>query len=629
MKGRKIALCLLAIAVILAITIPEMPLQMSEAKTTITSFSTKNKVKGTRIASKTQNQIKLKWSKMKGATGYQIYSSTSRKGKYMKISNTKKTSFIDTKLKAAKKYYYKIRAYKKENKSYKYSRFSSIFCAKTRKNDNSTTQIPATEKTTTQTTASEKTTAEALTAETSATEVTATEAASTQAVSEKTTAETPTTEIPTIEISTQYTQNLNYTESTARINNPDQGFYQHISIKVKESGINYDPSSIRDSDQLYHLRINIGDFSKKNNGTKDKKLTAPALVGIDKLLESLYKRNKNVIIRFSYDFDGNKDKEPELDMIIKHIKQIAPILNKYPDTITAVEFGLIGPWGEMHSSTMATKNNINKLIDTYLDNTSQLPILVRTPAVIYNYLGITIYDIDDYTIDSTSKAYRLGLYNDGYLGSDTDLNTYTNRTIEIPWLAKQTSHLPYGGEVVVPDSSLHNIENCIPEMQEIHLSYLNKSWNDTVIDKWKNTYYTAAIGNDSAYYDISAYEYIENHLGYRFVLENSVFEYSDSLSNIKIDLDIKNVGFGNLNRTKQMTLLLVDEQGNITSYDAGVFTGESQVSIQLPININAGDYNVYLRIDNGNGKYYIQFANDLWNDELNANQIGTISKKTD
>lgn len=324
----------------------------------------------------------------------------------------------------------------------------------------------------------------------------------------------------------RYIQDLNYDENTERINNPDQGFYQHINVKVKKTGITYDPSTIQKDVQLYHLRINIGDFSKTNNRIKDKELTPPALIGIDMLLKSLSKHNKNAIIRFAYDFDGIKYKEPNPNMIVRHIEQFAPILEQYPDTITAVEFGLIGPWGEMHSSNITSKENINKLLDTYLEHTSQFPILVRTPAVIYDYLDITLNDIDNYIISDKSNAYRIGLYNDGYLGSDTDLNTYKNRSKEILWLTNQTSHLPYGGEVAIPDSPLHNIENCIPEMQELHLSYLNKSWNSEVIDKWKNTYYTPSIGKDTAYYGMSAYEYIENHLGYRFVLTNSVFEYS-------------------------------------------------------------------------------------------------------
>ncbi len=651
MENKKTMLHILVITIICIISITLIPIPTLAAKSKNSSFSTKLKVKGVKAESKTQNQIKIRWKSIKDVTGYQIYRSTSKKGKYTKAGTTKKSYFTNKKLKAGKKYYYKIRAYKKKGRSRKYSRFSSVICIKTLKSGrkatgtgtstttkNNTAEIPGTTEenstteknnteipaTTEKNTATEKPTT---TENSTATETPTTTENSTATEAPATTEESTTEDIP--EMPQQYTQNLNYDESTERINNPDQGFYQHISVNVKETGINYDPSVIKSNDQLYHLRINIGNFSEAKNQTADKELTAPALIGIECLLKDLNKHNKNAIVRFAYDYDGKKNQEPKLDMIIKHIEQFAPILNKYPDTITAIEFGLIGPWGEMHSSTMTTTDNINKLIDTYLNNTHQFPVLVRTPTVIYNYLGITMDDIDSFTITGDSNAYRLGLYNDGYLGNSTDLNTYKNREKEILWLAKQTSHLPYGGEVVVPDSPLHNIENCIPEMELIHLSYLNKCWNNKVIDKWKQTYYSSTVGDNTIYYDISAYEYIENHLGYRFVLENSLFEYSDSLLNIKINLDIKNVGFGNLNRTKQMTLLFVDSNGNIIDFDAGIFSGEPEIQIDIPVDIPSGNYKVYLKIDNGNDQYPLRFANNLWNNDLRANQIGSLTKKPD
>lgn len=614
--SRKKSIYVLTLISFLSITLATMPASVSMAKSKTLSFSQKAKVQSVKAVSKTHNRIELKWQKMKGATGYQVYRATSKKGKYKKIATTKKTSLTNTKLKPEKKYYYKIRAYKKSNKSYKYSRFSSIICIKT-----STKKQATTEKTTTEVpTTTEKTTTENSTT----TETTTT-------TEKSTTQETTTTE-KTTEVATQHVQDLNYEESTERINNPDQGFYEPLSVKVEESGVSYNATGINDYDQLYHLRIDISAFSKVNNGTEDKELTQETLNGINNLLTVLNNRNKNAIVRFAYDpsYNGAKDREPSLDMIVTHIKQLTPILNQYPDTITAVEVGLIGPYGEMHSSTLANAEAINTLIDTYLNNTSELPILVRTPAMIYNYLGITIDDIDNYTINATSEAYRLGIFNDGYLGTDADYGTYTNRTVEVPWLAKQTAHLPYGGEVTTKDGyELYKIETCLPEMHQLNLSYLNKYHNINVINIWKDTYYTSDIGNDSAYYDVSAYQYIENHLGYRFVLKNSIFEYSKNVSELNIKLDIQNVGFGNLNRTKQMSLLLVDDDDNTIIRNAGTFTGDSELSIQTPLSLPAGNYKVYLRIDNGNEKYPIQFANDdLWNSDLKANLIGFITKES-
>ena len=238
-----------------------------------------------------------------------------------------------------------------------------------------------------------------------------------------------------------YKQNLNYTESIEKIDNPDQGFYRPIYVKVTESDTTFNKNIITKDTQLYHLRVDISQFSSKVNNSEDKLLTTEALNGIEELLNHLKQNNKNAIIRFSYDpnFGGKANTEPNPTIIYEHIKQVSGILNKFYNTLTAIEAGLIGPWGEMHTSVIANATYISPIIETFLANTNRIPVLVRTPKMIYDYLGITINEIDNYTIDKNSKAYYLGLYNDGYLGSSTDLETYTNRLKEIEFLSKQTN----------------------------------------------------------------------------------------------------------------------------------------------------------------------------------------------
>lgn len=626
-------------------------------------FSTKRKVMKLKKAKVTSNSIRIKWKKMKKVSGYEIYRSNSRKGKFKKIAITKKNTFNNKKLQASKNYFYKVRAYKKGNGSKKYSRFSSILRVKTKAASNQESTInspypvteptqptpsvvnsPTPQATVTSSPVATSTVTEPTTDNTNtpatglpATNIPATITPTTQAPATNIPATTPTPEAsvtnPPVENTPQaHTQNLDYSEITDKINNPDQGFYRPIFVSVNEEGVSYNENIITEETQLYHLRTDISAFSAANNGTTDLELTEAALTGIDELLSTLYNKNKSAIIRFVYDpgLNGSSNKEPAVDMIVTHITQLAPILNKHTDTLTAIEVGLIGPWGEMHTSTIANAETINTLIEAFLTTTVDIPILVRTPKMIYNYLGITIDDLSSYTIATTSKAYRLGLFNDGYLGSSSDLGTYTSRETEVNWLSKQTSHLPYGGEVVVPDSTFHNIENCLPEMYLLNLSYLNIEWNYEVIDKWEASTYTEAAGTDSIYYGNTAFEYIQNHMGYRFVLKDSVFTYPEDCSSLNIALSIENVGFGNLNRSKQTTLLLVDENEEITSIHGDAYSGGTDISIEVPKatleQLASGTYTLYLKLDNGNDKYAIQFANNLWNETLQANCIGTITK---
>ncbi len=427
-------------------------------------------------------------------------------------------------------------------------------------------------------------------------------------------------------------QQLNYNESTAVINNPDQGFYIPISVNVTESGAVFGENAITDSTQLYHLRIDISAFSNATSGNGDKELTKAALDGIENVLKYLRERDKNAIVRFAYDpkYGGSANKEPSLQTMLKHIEQICPIINRYENTVTALEAGLIGPWGEMHTSAVATSYNITEIIKAYLNGTNSVPLLVRTPKMIYDYLGITVNDISGYAIDESSEAYRLGIYNDGYLGSETDLGTYTDRQKEIEFLSTQTAHLPYGGEVVIPSSNLHDIDKCLPEMFELNLSYLNEQWNNFVINKWKSAYYTNECGNDELYYDETAFNYIKNHFGYRFVLKDSVFEYAERIDELQIGLTLNNAGFGNSNRTKLAKIIFADMNGNIVAEQSVTpFTGDENYECSLNVNLPNGDYDVYLRIYgeefDGTPLYCLRFANDgLWNAALKANKIGSL-----
>ncbi len=93
--------------------------------TSITSLSAKD------------NGFTVKWKKKSGITGYQIQYSTNSKfkkgNKSIKIKNAKTVSKKITKLKAAKKYYVRIRTYKGK----KYSKWSKVKSIKTPKDTKS------------------------------------------------------------------------------------------------------------------------------------------------------------------------------------------------------------------------------------------------------------------------------------------------------------------------------------------------------------------------------------------------------------------------------------------------------------------------------------------------------------
>ena len=80
----------------------------------------------------TENTVKITWSKVNGAKGYQIYRSSTKNGAYKKVITTSKLTSSNKKLTASKDYYYKIRAYKKIDGKFKYGKFSTVKYIKTK-----------------------------------------------------------------------------------------------------------------------------------------------------------------------------------------------------------------------------------------------------------------------------------------------------------------------------------------------------------------------------------------------------------------------------------------------------------------------------------------------------------------
>ncbi|MCI8489203.1 MAG: hypothetical protein HFJ04_02945 [Lachnospiraceae bacterium] len=91
------------------------------------STDTLQKTKITRLVGKSSKSVSLKWNKVAGAGGYEIYRSTKKNGSYSRVATVKKAgsvTYTDKTVKNGKNYYYKIRAYKGSGDS----KITSGFC---------------------------------------------------------------------------------------------------------------------------------------------------------------------------------------------------------------------------------------------------------------------------------------------------------------------------------------------------------------------------------------------------------------------------------------------------------------------------------------------------------------------
>ena len=126
---------------------------------------------------------------------------------------------------------------------------------------------------------------------------------------------------------------------------------------------------------------------------------------------------------------------------------------------------------------------------------------VRTPAQ-WRMIN-DVYDVpSNFPAFGTDDSLmgRLGLFNDGMLGSESDLGTYGStarrdagspayqgtRTEELEFQNRLCRYVPNGGEVIY-QSTLSNLNTSVSALQAMHVSYLNADYDSRVLDKWRNT----------------------------------------------------------------------------------------------------------------------------------------------
>ena len=505
---------------------------------------------------------------------------------------------------------------------------------------------------------------------------------------------------------------ISYTESTAVTNDPYRGFYKAVQISFKRDKSNVktvekyldDIEEIKGQYDFVHLRMDISDFSEMDMHIEDdhknkidivhsnnadiSSQTDDVEAALDLLLKTLRKNGQCAVIRFAYDYKYmGKYKGDDItkytiweptdeDTIRQHQEKISAVLSKYPDVIASVECGLIGPWGEMHGTARSSGEDgqyVKRYMDSWLELLpDEISVSVRKIRDVCCWKNWDPKQIDTYHTVEGTPDYRVGMFNDGYMGSPSDLNTYgvTTREKGVAWLEEQARHTLYGGEIVAWDDDNHkneeplnNIEFLQQEAFRTHTSYLNQGFNRSVTDHFKETAYktkSSSFNNknrDPVYLKdgITEYDYLRNHLGYRFVVKDvKLTKETTVYENFSINTKIENVGFGNLIKNEKAKLI-IKGNGKQQTYDLSALNkkvGESAenydprywdsgkdinnkgvtyltATVDIPDSFPTGDYKVYLKIANDvkdQGEYPVHFANegDIFDESLNANFLGNF-----
>lgn len=423
---------------------------------------------------------------------------------------------------------------------------------------------------------------------------------------------------------------FDYSESTEKLDHPGGSFYYLAGYTLSEE-TKKEALAVRlvsdakeyKSEELVLIEINLKNY-------KDSALSNDALAQTDQILQAWKDAGYGIILRFLYDWDGHSgETEPkELSLIQTHMSQLAPIVNAHAADIYTMQGIFVGDYAEMHDGNhmdTASMCTLAKHLDSVID--PEIFLSVRTPAQ-----RRTILESAEIFPENSTLAGRLGLFNDGMLGSNNDLGTYgdTDRaqsaSLEDPWLREQELAyqdelcrlVPNGGEAVI-DNPLNDLEAAVETLSTMHVSYLNCMYHEPVINKWR----AETIHTDDAWDGTNGYDYIDAHLGCRYRCAGTDATAFDFWSDddVTINLTLTNTGFAPSYEPLDLTVSIVAEGDASPAVTATLpqeqwkpLTNGETCTLPLsvePRTLAEGTYRVYLACTRVKDETKLAFATKL------------------
>ncbi len=393
--------------------------------------------------------------------------------------------------------------------------------------------------------------------------------------------------------------------------NPERGFY--VGYDLRRGG---DASVIRMGGDT--LAIAVVKLARHRRRPLDARLLATLHRGFQQVRTAGIK----VILRFSYNAAFAAD-APRAT-ILGHLDQLAPLLYANADVIAIMQAGFIGAWGEWHGSTNRLANPTDRaaILDALL---AALPasrgVQVRTPMYKAAYVpGGPVSDAEAFT---GSARARLGHHNDAFLASDDDLGTYA-----VPvsawqaYLAEDSRYTAVGGETCAVNPPRTNRASALAEMERLHWSYLNRHYHPAVV--------AGFVAQGCA-------DEIERRLGYRFTVGRVA--HSEAVApggELRLELDVRNVGFAAPYNPRPVELVLVDGETRhtvrISHADARRWAPGTHatltVRLRIPSPLASGSYVLALRLPDeatslaDDPRYAIRLANQgIWDGATGDNVL--------
>ena len=401
---------------------------------------------------------------------------------------------------------------------------------------------------------------------------------------------------------------LNAGDDHLLFDNPDRGFRTHLTYYVSEAldrGVesyldfkfNIFYNRLNEPCKLMMVYIYITDYRGKD-------ISPEGMAAIQALLDRCRRMGIKLMLRFGYCDDMTyPDRNADEATMLRHIKQLAPLVKKNKQVIFSIQDGFIGAYAEWHSQVPAVnKERVLTAIMEYLVMPNDLYFQARLPEYKNELPSIDpFYD----RIGSHNDAMFGAQQKEGWESGGFQLGTRAwDQVIEEAYLTPQDGETFVNVNLVSTNRMPSGMEIIMETTQHRHTSmsiwhgYKEPENDNAVMEQWKKQAVTPEILNrnhivyspdwfkDSKGNAVkrSAFEHIRDYLGYKLEAQQvTVKGRNKPGEKIRVTLSLKNYGMSAAFYLNS-SFVLLDSQNQVVS----------QVKAGKPTDWHSHDPNNYL-----------------------------------
>jgi hypothetical protein len=422
---------------------------------------------------------------------------------------------------------------------------------------------------------------------------------------------------------------VSFTPSDELLLNPERGFYT-TTLLTSPGDLAY----VREEGKtLLYAAVHLEDYLPMDH---EQDLPAKLLDDVRAGFAFVRAAGIKAVVRFQYDdgegYPGGANDATQTT-IERHLAQLAPVLAENEDVLFVLQAGMIGAWGEWHTSLNFVDGPNGKdarasVVAALLEATPKSRrIALRYPAYKRMFFGTEASTLAD--LSAGESGARVGHHNDCFLASEDDMGTYQYEPMDVlkDYLAEDTQVLPMGGETC----ALYERTACdtaTAEMARFHWTYINDQYHPDVLARWASE---------------GCRPEIEQRLGYRLALrEASLPAAVRPGGSFFVDLTLTNDGWAAPVNPRTPWLVLEGSGTRLTvqlENDLRTWLpGEHHVRARLrvPSALPEGEYRLALWLPDPaealreRSEYAIRLANEgVWVQASGDNTLSTLSVQKD